>query len=111
MIAAYSLLCYSCLIRCTISIKAMRTDMVIGDIRKFFHGLIKCFLCLKLIQIGTFIFQGVKVSLHWCIVIWVSSFAHALCHMDRFAEFHKCPGGVLGTLIAVQNQFPFDCWL
>ena len=56
--------------------------MVIDDIRKFFHGLIKCFLCLKFIQIGTFIFQGVKVSLHWCIVIWVSSFAHALCHMD-----------------------------
>ena len=47
--------------------------MVIGDIRKFFHGLIK--------------------------------------YMDRFAEFHKCLGCVLGTLIAMQNQFSFDCRL
>ena len=96
----------SVLIRCTVSIKAMGAGMVIVDIRKFLHGLIERFLCLEPIQIGAFIFQGIKVFLHWCIVIWISHSAHALCHMDEFAEFHKCPGCILGTLVAVQYQSP-----
>lgn len=78
--------------------------MVIVDICKFFHRLIKFFFCSKLIQIGTFIFQSVKVSLHWCIVTGASCFAHALCHMDRFAKSNKCLRCILRTLVTVQNE-------
>lgn len=86
----------------------MRTDMVILDICKFLHCLIKIFLFPKFIQIYTFILQRIKIPLHWCIIVWISGFTHTLDYMDRFAELHKCLGCILGTLIAVKDQFPFD---
>ncbi len=48
------------------------------------------------------------VMIHWCIIVWISGFTHTLDYMDRFAELHKCLGCILGTLIAVKDQFPFD---
>lgn len=83
--------------------------MIITDTGKFFYALIECFFCLELIQISTFIFQSVEISLHRRVVIWVSRLAHALRHMDRFAELYKCLGCVLGTLVTVQDQFFFQC--
>lgn len=71
--------------RGTVSVKTMRTDMIIIDIRKFFHCLAERFLGLKLIQICTFVFQRVEISLHRCVVIRISCFAHALSHRDTLS--------------------------
>lgn len=78
-----------------VSIIGMRADMIIGNIGKFLHCLIQTFFCLEFIQIDAFILQCIEITFHRCIVIWISGFAHALCYMDRFAEFDECPGSVL----------------
>lgn len=82
--------------------------MVIRDISKFFHHLIQRLLCLEIVQFDAFIFQCVKISFHRSVVVRAPCFAHALAHMDRFTEFHKCLWRILGTLIAVENQFFSD---
>ena len=69
------------------------------------------FLGLKLIQIFTFFFQRVEISLPRCVVIRISCFAHALRHVHGFAVFLKCFWCIPGSLIAVQDQPPFDCRL
>ena len=61
--------------------------MIIINVCKFFYLLIECFLCCKLIQICAFILQGIEVTLHQRIVVQISCFAHALCHIYRFAKF------------------------
>lgn len=78
------------LIWCTITIKVMRTDVVVADICKFFYRLIERLFCLKFIQIRAFIFQRIKISSHWRTVIRVPCLTHALFYMDGFTEFYKC---------------------
>ena len=85
--------------------------MVIADIGEFFYALAERFFCLKLIQIGAFVFQRIEIPLHRRVIIWLSRLTHALRHMDGFAEFHICLWCILGTLITVQDQFPFQCRL
>ncbi len=63
--------------------------MVIADIYKFLHCLVESFFCPEFIQIDAFVFQSVKVPLHWCIVIRASGLAHALRYMDGFTELHE----------------------
>lgn len=48
------------------------------------------FINLHLKRECTLIFQGIKVALHWGIVVRISGFAHALGYMDGFAELYKC---------------------
>ena len=89
-------LCYRpCFIWGSITIITVWTNMIIINVCKFFYLLIECFLCCKLIQICAFILQGIEVTLHRCIVVRISCFAHALCHIYRFAEFGKCFGRIL----------------
>ena len=63
--------------------------MVVGGISEFFHGLVQLLLRAEFIEVGTLVLQGVEVPLHWRIIVWVSGFAHALGHMDRFAELYE----------------------
>ena len=63
--------------------------MVVRDISEFLHGLVQFLICPEFIELGTFILQGVEVPFHWRIVVGVSGFAHALCHMDGFAVFYE----------------------
>lgn len=89
-------LCYRpCFIWGSITIITVWTNMIIINVCKFFYLLIECFLCCKLIQICAFILQGIEVTLHRCIVVRIPCFAHALCHIYRFAEFGKCFGRIL----------------
>ena len=89
-------LCYRpCFIWGSITIITVWTNMIIINVCKFFYLLIECFLCCKLIQICAFILQGIEITLHRCIVVRISCFAHALCHIYRFAEFGKCFGRIL----------------
>lgn len=78
--------------------------MVVGNIGKFLYGLVQFIFRPKFIEVGTFVLQGVEVPFHRGIVVWVSGFAHALGHMDGFAEFYKSLRCVLAPLVAVQDQ-------
>lgn len=60
--------------------------MVVSDVSEFLHCAVQFFFRPEPMQVGAFILQGVEVSLHRRIVVWVSGFAHALSHVDRFAE-------------------------
>ena len=84
-----SLCCRPCLIWCAVAVIAVRAYMIVGNIGEFLHSLVQFIFRLKLIQIGAFVFQGVEVPLHRCIVVWISGFAHALDHMGRFAELYE----------------------
>lgn len=101
----------SCLIRGTVSLKAMWTNMVICVICKFLYCPVKRFFCMKFVQFYAFIFLRVKLPLHRRIIVRISSFAHALGYMGGFTEFYKRFWCVLGTLIAVQDQSVFNLWL
>lgn len=94
-IVLINLCCRPCFIWGSITIITVWTNMIIINVCKFFYLLIECFLCCKLIQICAFILQGIEVTLHRCIVVRISCFAHALCHIYRFAEFGKCFGRLL----------------
>ena len=72
--------------------------MVVKHISEFLHGSVQLFFRPEFIEVGTFVLKGVEVPPHRCIVIWVSSFAHALGHMDRFAEFYKSLRCILAPL-------------
>ena len=63
--------------------------MVASDTGEFLHCLVHLIFRPEFIQIGAFVFQGVEISFHRRIVIWVSRFAHALGHARGFTEFHK----------------------
>ncbi len=73
----------------TVSVIRMRAHMVISDISEFFYLSIKRFFRVESIVVRALIFQGIEISFHRCIVIGVSSFAHALCHMPGFTEFDE----------------------
>ena len=94
----------SCLVWRAVAVIAVRAYMVVCDISEFLYGLIQFLICSKFIEFGTFIFQCVKVPFHWCIIVWVSGFTHALCHMDRFTEFYESLRCILAPLVAVQEQ-------
>ena len=94
-IVLINLCCRPCFIWGSITIITVWTNMIIINVCKFFYLLIECFLCCKLIQICAFILQGIEVTLHRCIVVRISCFAHALCHIYRVAEFGKCFGRIL----------------
>lgn len=94
-IVLINLCCRPCFIWGSITIITVWTNMIIINVCKFFYLLIECFLCCKLIQICAFILQGIEVTLHRCIVVRIPCFAHALCHIYRFAEFGKCFGRIL----------------
>ena len=78
--------------------------MVVRDISEFLHGLVQFLICPEFIELGTFILQGVEVPFHWRIVVWVSGFAHALCHMDGSAELYESLRCILAPLVAMQEQ-------
>lgn len=78
--------------------------MVVSGISEFLHGPVQLHLRSEFIEVGTFILQCVKVPFHWRIVVWVSGFAHALGHMDGFAELYESLRCILAPLVAVQDQ-------
>lgn len=91
-----------------VPIETIGTDVIIADIRKFLKSLIEWFFRLKLIWIRAFVFQSINIPFHWCIIVRISCHAHALSHMDGFAEFYKCLWYILWALVTMENQFPFD---
>ena len=99
-----SLCCRPCLVWRAVAVIAVRAYMVVRDISEFLHGLVQFLICSEFIELGTFILQGVEVPFHWRIVVGVSGFAHALYHMDGFAEFYECLRCILAPLVAVQEQ-------
>ena len=50
--------------------------MVVSDVSEFLHCAVQFFFRPEPMQVGAFILQGVEVSLHRRIVVWVSGFAH-----------------------------------
>ncbi len=82
----------------------MGAQMVVSDVSEFLHCAVQFFFRPEPMQVGAFILQGVEVSLHRRIVVWVSGFAHALSHVDRFAELYKSLRCILAPLVAVQDQ-------
>ncbi len=78
--------------------------MVVGGISKFLHGLVQLLLRPEFIEGGAFVLQGVEVPFHWCIVVWIPGFAHALGHMGGFAELYENLRCILASLVAVQDQ-------
>lgn len=84
-----SLYCRPRLVWRAVAVIAVWTYMVVGNIGEFLHSPVHLLLCPKFIQVSAFVLQGVEVPLHWRIVVRVSSFAHALGHMDGFTEFYE----------------------
>lgn len=82
--------CRSRLVGRAVAVITVRAYMVVGGISEFLHNPVQLLLRLKFIQVGAFIFKSVEVSLHWRIVVWISGLAHALGHMDGFAELYEC---------------------
>ncbi len=82
----------------------MGAQMVVSDVSEFLHCAVQFFFRPEPMQVGAFILQGVEVSLHRRIVVWVPGFAHALSHVDRFAELYKSLRCILTPLVAVQDQ-------
>ena len=68
---------------------AVWAHMAVSGISEFLRGLVQFLLRPKFIEVGAFIFQSIEISLHRRIVVWVSGFAHALCHMDRFTVLYE----------------------
>ena len=97
--------------RGSIVAKTVWTHVVIFNICKFLYLLIKCLLCFKLVQVCALILESIEIALHWSIVIWISGFAHALCHMNRFTEFNKCFGCKLRpwSLCRISSLLISDC--
>ncbi len=52
--------------------------MIVGLVCKFLYGTIEFLICVVIMQINQFIFQGIIIALHRGIVIWVSSFAECM---------------------------------
>ena len=73
---------HSSFVRCSVAIEAMWTHIIVIDVCKFFDSLIKRIFCFEFKQVGTLVFEGVEIALHWGIVVWISGFAHALRHMN-----------------------------
>ena len=99
-----SLCCHPRLVWRSIAVIAVRAHVVVRGMSEFFHGLVQFILRPKSIEVDTFVLQCVEVPLHWCIVIWVSGFAHALGHMDGFTELYESLCCILAPLVAVQDQ-------
>ena len=57
------------------TIETMGTHMIVGNICEFLDSLIKRFFRSEFIQVYALIFQCVEITLHWCVVIWVTCFA------------------------------------
>ena len=73
--------------------------MIIMHIRKFFYRRIKFRFRAVIMLIDSFRFQCIEISLHWCIIIRISGFAHALGDSFLDTEFCELPGCVLASLI------------
>ena len=99
-----SLCCRPCLVWRAVAVIAVRAYMAVRDISEFLHGLVQFLICPEFIELGTFILQGVEVPFHRRIVVGVSGFALALCHMDGFAVFYESLRCMPAPLVAVQEQ-------
>ena len=95
------------LIRRAVTVIAVRAYMVVGGVGEFLHCSVQLLLRPEVIQVGAFVLQGVDVSFHRCIVVWVSCLTHALGHMDRFAKLYEILRCILASLVTVQDQALF----
>ena len=75
--------------------------MIVFNICKLLYSLIQSFLGIIFVQIYQFTFQGVEISLHWCIIIRISGLTHTLGYMNRFAKLYECFRSELRPLIRV----------
>ena len=63
---------------------------------------------MVMVKIYLFIFQSIKISFHWCIVIWIACLAHALCDAVFLTEFSKSLRCILTSLITMQDNICAD---
>ena len=84
----------------------MWTPVIVVPIYVIYGGIVQMLIPRKRMLVNKFCFKGSIETFHWRIVIRTSGSAHALRDMFLFAEFCKCMGSILGSLVAVQDKFP-----
>ena len=76
--------------------------MVVPTIGKFFNGTFELFFCMVAMQFYKLIFQGIIITFHWGVIVWVTSLTHALLDSLRCTEINKLLRCVLAALITMQ---------
>ena len=82
--------------------------MVVCDISVFLNTSIQLVLRFVAVLMNQVILQCIEVPFHRGVIVWISGFAHALGDSHTLAVFDELIGCVLTSLIAVQDQYPFD---
>lgn len=59
---------------------------------------------MVMVKVYLFVFQSVKISFHWSIVIWIACLVHALCDAVFLTEFRKSLRCILTFLITMQDN-------
>lgn len=77
----------------------MWANMVVFDICELLHCFISLLLYVILMEIYLLILQCVEITLHRCIIIGISGFAHALCNIMVVTVFDKSFRRILHALI------------
>ena len=78
--------------------------MVVPTIGKFFNGTFELFFCMVAMQFYKLIFQGIIITFHGGVIVWVASLTHALLDSLRCAEINELPRCVLAALITMQQK-------
>ena len=82
----------------------MWPPMVVPTIGKFFDGICELFICMVAMQFYKLIFQGIIITFHGGVIVWVASLTHALLDSLRCAEINELPRCVLAALITMQQK-------
>ena len=78
--------------------------MVVPTIGKFFNGTCELFICMVAMQFYKLIFQGIIITFHGGVIVWVASLTHALLDSLRCAEINELLRCVLAALITMQQK-------
>ena len=82
----------------------MWPTMVVPTIGKFFDGICELFICMVAMQFYKLIFQGIIITFHGGVIVWVASLTHALLDSLRCAEINELLRCVLAALITMQQK-------
>ena len=78
--------------------------MVVPAIGKFFNRSCELFVCMVAMQFYKLIFQGIIITFHGGVIVWVASLTHALLDSLRCAEINELLRCVLAALITMQQK-------
>ena len=82
----------------------MWPTMVVPTIGKFVDGICELFICMVAMQFYKLIFQGIIITFHWGIIVWIASLTHALLDSLLCTKINELLRCVLAALITMQQK-------